>query len=132
MGPSLSPIHSALSATVRSVGIFQKFSNDFGLLYNDDNVLLSQARGLRPIAKTAGIDLTNYELQFKGTIIALRSLFPDQCIQLRLGLQVFLAQGRLYRPVYLLSWASIRNSRIQEPVVYLSDSQLMAPRRLYI
>jgi hypothetical protein len=132
MGPSLSPIHSALSATVRSVGIFQKFSNDFGLLYNDDNVLLSQARGLRPIAKTAGIDLTNYELQFKGTIIALRSLFPDQGIQLRLGLQVFLAQGRLYRPVYLLSWASIRNSRIQEPVVYLSDSQLMAPRRLYI
>jgi hypothetical protein len=53
-----------------------KFSNDFGLLYNDDNVLLSQARRLRPIATAAGINLTNYELRSANRDVAFPADIP--------------------------------------------------------
>jgi hypothetical protein len=52
--------------------MFQKFSNDFGLLYNDDERTPQPSTPMERIAKTAGINLTNLELRLKGTSLALR------------------------------------------------------------
>ena len=54
-----------------------RFSNDFGLLYNDDNAILSNARRVRIIANAAGINLTTSELRRANREIEFPAELPD-------------------------------------------------------